>query len=274
MDELQELAAVRLGPVTLGRLFSALVIFVVCFVAIRILTYFLRKAFRRSKRLNPTLRGFLTGAVKTVLWVLAAIIIADSLGISTTSLVAAVSVVGLALSLSIQSVMSNLFSGVTLLMTRPFEAGDYVEISGKVGTVQSVGLFYTTLDTLENLRVSIPNADVTAAAVINYSAEPVRQLDLTYTAVYDAPTAVVKTALLEAAEAAISEADFFLSEPAPAAAILAFQDSRISYSLRLWFKAGNYWAAVFLINEKVRDSFERHGVEMGYDRQDVRVIND
>ena len=201
MEKLQALADIHLGPVQLGNIFSALLALVVCLAAGRFIRAALHRVMDRAKKLDPTLRGFVQSAVRILLWVLTAIIVADALGLSTSSLVAVVSVIGLALSLSIQNVMANVFSGITLLVTKPFEAGDYVDISGKVGTVKRVGLFYTVLDTFENMRVSVPNADVTAAAVVNYSAEEVRRLDLTYSASYDAPTETVRAALLEALEA-------------------------------------------------------------------------
>ena len=266
----EKLSSIELGPIGLGRLLSAAAVFALCLIVIRILGRLAHRTLGRAKRLSAPMAGFLETCIKVALWVLAAITVAGALGIPTSSLVALVSVVGLALSLSIQNVLGNVFSGITLLITKPFEPGDYVDIAGKVGTVKTVGLFYTVLDTFENKRVSIPNADVTAAPLVNYSAEPIRRLDLTFTASYATSPEQVEEALLEAAAAA----EPILADPAPQAAIRAYQTSRIEYALWVWCKTGVYWDAVFAINEQVHRSFSRRGISMGFDRTDVRVISD
>ena len=138
-----KLSSIKLGDLSLGTLLSALIIFIVCYIAIRILNKAAGKLIGKS-RMEASLKSFLTSAVKAVLWIIAALIIADSLGIPVTSLVALISVVGLALSLSIQGLLGNLFSGITLLVTKPFVVGDYVELGSCAGTVRSIGLFYTT----------------------------------------------------------------------------------------------------------------------------------
>ncbi len=270
MELWEKISAIDLGPIDLGRLISAMVTLILCLIVIRLLSRLTHRTLSRVKKLSEPMAGFLENCVKAALWVLAAIMVTGALGIPTSSLVAVVSVAGLALSLSIQNVLGNVFSGITLLMTKPFEPGDYVDIAGKTGTVKSVGLFYTVLDTFENKQISIPNADVTSAPLVNFSAEPVRRLDLTFTATYDAPSEQVVAALLEAAAAA----EPILSDPAPYAAIRSYQNSRIEYALWVWCQTGAYWDAVFAINEQVGRSFARRGIEMGYDRQDIRVISD
>lgn len=109
-------------------------------------------------------------------------IVAGAFGIPTTSLVVLISIAGLALSLSVQNILSNLFSGLTLLISKPFKAGDYVEVAGKTGIVKTVGLFYTQLNTLDNIYVNIPNSDVTGTTINNYSREPLRRVDRVFSA--------------------------------------------------------------------------------------------
>ena len=267
MEQLQKLASVAIGPLKLGDILSALALFIVCYLVIRLLAMALHKALCRYKRIGDSLRGFMESVIKFVLWILAFIIIAGSLGIPTDSLVAAVSVIGLAMSLSVQNILANIFSGITLFVTKPFAPGDFVEIAGKTGNVKSVGLFYTVLDTFENTHVNIPNADVTAAAVTDYSAEPIRRLDLTFPAPYDAPTDLVEEALLEAAE----EAAPVLADPAPFAAIREYKGGRIDYALRVWCRTEDYWDAVFAVNDRVRSCFAERGVHMRPDELSLRT---
>ena len=192
------LSQFKIGDISLSSILSAILTLVICFIVIKIVTGVANKALNKSKKLDATLRGFVTSAIKAVLWVIALIIVANALGINTSSLVALVSVVGLALSLSVQNILSNLFSGLTLLVTKPFAAGDFVEVAGKTGLVKTVGLFYTQLDTLDNVAVSIPNSDVTASAVNNYSREELRRVDRTFTTSYECTTDEVKAAIADA----------------------------------------------------------------------------
>ena len=144
-----------LGISSVEALLSAIVTLVICIIAIKIITNIVEKLLARNAKLDATIRHYISSGVRTLLWILAVIIVANALGINTTSLVALVSVAGLALSLSIQNVMSNLFSGITLLIAKPFTTGDFVEVAGKTGTIKAVGLFYTQMDTLDNVAISI-----------------------------------------------------------------------------------------------------------------------
>ena len=142
--------------VSLMTLLSALVVFLICFAAMRLLTRLASKALSKS-RLEGALRSFVLSCVKAALWLLTAVIVADKLGIPSASLVALVSVAGLALSLSLQDTLKNVFSGFTILFTRPFSSGDYVEIGATAGTITAIGLFYTTLLAADGKETSIPN---------------------------------------------------------------------------------------------------------------------
>ena len=266
-EYIEDIAAINVGSIALGTLVSGIFAFCACFVVIHIITTLIHRAFFRAKEVGSTLAGFMESAIKIVLWVLAAIIIADVLGVPTTSLVALISVVGLAMSLSIQSIIANLFSGIMLLITKPFEAGSYVDIYGKTGTVKKVGLFYTVLVTLDNVRVSIPNGDVASAAVINYSGEPYRRLDQSFCVSYDAPTELVKTAILEAARSD----ERIRQDPAPFASIMEYKDSSIEYVSWVWCDPKDYWAVKFAMNERVRECLAKYGVEITYNHLNVHL---
>ena len=232
----KELSKISIGSLALDKLISGVLALAVCLVCI-------------------LLRGFIRSVVKAAMWIITGIIVADSLGIPTTSLIALVSVAGLALSLSIQNIMSNLFSGITLLMAKPFVAGDFVDIGGKSGTIKTIGMFYTVMDTVDNTVISIPNGDVTSASVINYSKEPVRRVDMRFEASYDAPTADVKAAIMDA----IRADERIHTDPAPFIAISEYKSSSIEYLVRIWCKNSDYWNVHFGMNERVRECFAAHG---------------
>ena len=266
----ETLTGITLGTLALERIFPALLTFVVCLVVMRVLTALSGKLLNSSKRLDDALRGFIKSAIRIILWLITAIIVADTLGIPTTSLVALFSVVGLALSLSVQNIMANLFSGVTLLMTRPFAVGDWVEVSAQAGTVKSIGLFYTVIATGDNKTISIPNSSVTASTVVNYNGEDKRRVDMLFSASYDDSTDKVKAAILEA----VFADERILSEPEPFVGLKEYKASSIDYSLRVWCRNEDYWNVYYALNENVRDSFEKNGVTMTYEHINVHMIKE
>lgn len=261
------LSSIAFGSISLATILSAALVFLICYIAIRILMKATKRAMDRSK-LDDTLKHFIYMSVHAVLWILAVIIAAETLGIPTASLVALFSVVGLAMSLSIQNIMANLFSGITVLATHPFLAGDYIEVGANQGTVKNVGLFYTVITTLDNKVVSIPNSDVTSASVINYSKDPLRRVDMTFSASYDAATESVRAAILDAAAAD----GRIRTDPAPFVALSKYKDSSIEYVTRVWCKNEDYWDVYFGMNERVRECFAARGVEMSYSHVNVHVM--
>ena len=264
----KELSKISIGSLALDKLLSGVFALVVCLLCIWLLMKLTDKALANSKRLDGALRGFIRSVIRAAMWIITGIIVADSLGIPTTSLVALVSIAGLALSLSIQNIMSNLFSGVTLLMAKPFTAGDFVDIGGKSGTIKIVGMFYTVMDTGDNSVISIPNGDVTSSSVINYSKEPMRRVDMRFEASYDAPTAEVKAAIMDA----IAADERISAEPAPFIALSVYKSSSIEYLVRIWCQNSDYWSVHYGMNERVRECFAAHGVEMSYEHMNVHIL--
>ena len=258
-----------LGMNGIGSVLRAIIIFLICYIAIKVIMKIVDKLLGKASKLDGTLKGFVKTACSIALWVLAIIIVADSLGIDTASLVAVVSIAGLALSLAVQNVAANLFSGITLLLTKPFGQGDLIEVGGNLGTVKSVGLFYTVIDTLDNRVISIPNGDVTAAAVVNYSREPMRRVDWTFNVAYDNATETVKAAILEA----IGMDERVCSQPeAPFVVIGAYKENTIEFIVRVWCRNEDYWDVYFGLNERVRECFDRHGVKLSYAHMNVHIV--
>ena len=253
----------------LSTLLSAVIVFLICFFIIKLLTKVTNRLLDGGKRVDETAKRFLRTAIKIFLWLLAIVTVAGALGIPTASLVAVISVAGVALSLSLQSILTNLFSGVTLLFTRPIAVGEYVEIGPNAGSVRSVGLYYTTIVTPNGQIVTIPNGDVAGAAIVNYGREPKRRAQLLYEADYDDPTEAVIAALLAAA----AREKRFLDDPAPDAFISSYKDSTIEYGLNIWCAAPDYWDALHSMNALVREEFEAHGVHMSFNHVNVHMVN-
>ena len=195
------------------------------------------------------------------MWALIFLIVAGSLGIDVSSMIALLSVASLAVTLAVQGALSNLAGGIMLLSTHPFRVGDFVEVGTVSGTVQEIGMTYTTLVTPDQKEIFVPNSEVAAAKIINYTA-----VDLTFTASYDDAAETVKAALLKAADL-----PQVYKDPAPFAAVNRYGDSAIEYVLRVWTSAADYWDVYFGIVENVRTRFEEAGISMTYPHLNVHL---
>ena len=244
---------------------TALIILVIGILAIRIVMKVLATALEKSK-LEKAAHSLITSLAKAAMYILLALIVASTLGIDVTSIVALASVLTLALSLALQNMVSNIIGGFTILYTHPFHSGDYVEIAGQGGTVVEINMTYTMLSTPDQKLISIPNSAVVAAQITNYSASETRRVDIAASASYDAPVQNVLDALVQA-----GTVDKVLTDPAPMAVVTAYGESAISYSLRLWVKNADYWDVYFLVNQRVKAIFDEQGIAMTYPHINVHL---
>lgn len=245
-----------------------LIILVVCKIVIGLLTKVSERVLVKTK-LDAGIKGFLKSAIKILLWGIAIIIIADSVGVNTASLVTILGVVSLALSLAFQNIMTNVFSGITILISKPFVVGDYVEIAGVGGTVKTISLMRTTLITPDNKIELVPNGDVCAQKITNFSTEPLRRVDIKVSASYDATTENVKTAIMDVlmADDRIKKDD----EKKPTVRLSAYNSNDIEYTVKMWVNNENYWDVYFDVLEKIRESFDKNNIEFSYPHTVVHI---
>ena len=249
------------------RIAMLLVLLVSCMVVIKLALGVVRRAMERA-RLDRGVRTFLLSGLKILLWLVALCVLLGYLGVPMTSLVAVLSVLGLAVSLAVQGLLSNLAGGIMLLSARPFSAGDFVEAGGVSGTVAEVGLVYTKIKTVDNKVIHIPNGDISAKTIVNYTAEDARRVDLTFSAAYDAPADKVRACILKV----MGEHPKTFADPAPMARVSAYGDNAIEYTARCWCATGDYWDVYFDLMEAVKAEFDRTGVEMTYPHLNVHMV--
>ena len=255
-----------LRQITASKIFSAVIAAVVCLIVIKILLKLLDRAQKRS-RLDPSLQALLRNLLQGGLWFVAAIIVLDRLGIEVTSLVAVLSVVGLAFSLALQNFLSNMAGGMQLLASHPFKAGDFVEAGGCSGTVTDIGMFYTRLTTPDNKLIELPNSTIVSANIINYSAQPARRVELKVSASYDAPPERVLAVL----RGMVEDHPLTLADPEPMIHVDDYGDSAIRYVVRVWCATGDYWTVYFDLMDGMKPAFDAAGVEMTYPHVNVHM---
>ena len=241
-----------------SHILSAVVELVIGILVVRLVVTTLRRLLEKS-RLEKAAHSLIVSIVKVILYVLLGLMIASRLGVDVTGIVALASVLTLAVSLSLQNMLTNVFGGFTVLSNHPFHSGDYVDIGGQSGTVEEISMTYTKLATPDNKIIFIPNSVVAAAQIVNYSTAETRRVELTVSAAYGIPAPKVIDTLLEAARV-----EKVLQDPAPFAAVSSYGDSAITYVLRFWVKTPDYWDAYFQVNQRIGQCFEENNVEMTY----------
>jgi len=268
-EEALETFAGILQNMDLKRVLAVLLLLAACMVVMRVLLRLLDRTFQRLE-VEKSLYTFARAALRVVLWLITLCVVLGYMGIEMTSLIAVLSVLGLALSLAIQGTLANLAGGIQLLVSKPFKAEDYIDAGAVSGTVVEVGLVYTRLRTVDNKIISIPNGTVSGQTITNYNTQPQRRVDLQFYASYSDPPAKVSACIRAVAEAHPKA----LKEPEPFVRLSGYKDSSIEYTLRLWCKTADYWELYFDLLEQIGAAFGREGIEMSYQHLNVHVLEE
>ena len=255
------------GKLTVGRLLSALLLLLVCLAVVRLLLGMTRRLVGRAA-LDERIKRYILRGVRAFLYLLTALVMAGSLNIDVSSLIALVGVFGLAVSLAVQDVLGNVAGGMVLLFSKPFTLGDYVSTADGEGEVAEITLTHTKLDTADGQRVMLPNSKLTAGQIVNYTVRGVRRADHAVSASYDDAPEAVRSACLKA----LSRTPGILPDPAPQVVLTAYGESSIEYRVRFWAKTEDYWDAHFRSLEEIYRAFAEDGVTMTYNHLNVHIL--
>jgi small conductance mechanosensitive channel len=249
-----------------GKIIAALL---VLFIGLKI-TKFIVKLVIKSKvfhAIDVTAQTFLKSVLNIALKAIVFITAIGVLGVPLTSVVTVVASCGVAVGLALQGGLSNLAGGIIIIILKPFKVGDYIIEGGVEGTVEAIGIFYTTLATPDNKRITVPNGLLSNATVINYSAEETRRVDMEFTVAYGTDIEKVNKVLLTVAGAN----DKILKDPAPFAALHRQGDSALVFVLRSWCKNSDYWNVYFYLEENMTKAFTAMGIEIPFNQLDVHI---
>lgn len=231
------------------------------------------KVFKRilNNRIDDiALRSFLSTLLNVALFATLVVLIINIVGTKTVSLVALIGSIGLALGLAVKDNLANFAGGVMLLFNKPFKGGDYIEAQSVAGTVQAVGILYTTLTTFDNKTVHIPNGPLSIGNIINYSTQSTRRLDLTVKVDYGSDVELVKSLLLDIAD----KHPQVLKDPAPLSRMVKMNDSSIDFVLRVWTLSGDFWPVTFDLNEQTYDALVKNGLNIPFPQMTVHLAKE
>lgn len=220
-----------------------------------------------GKRLDATIAKFLGRIIHVVLFLFVVIAALDRLGVKTTSLVAIVGAAGLAVGLALKDSLSNFAAGVMLILFRLFREGHYVEVAGTSGTVKEIRIFATVLTSPDNKVITVPNAEILANNIVNYSEKPTRRVDMVFGVSYDADLSQVKKIL----EEVVAEDERCLKDPAPTIVVGELADSSVNFLCRPWVNSADYWPVKWGMTEEVKRRFDAAGIGIPYPQMDVHL---
>ncbi len=253
----------------LGKLLIALLIFYVGKWIIHRLTKLSKRIFERRID-DSALRSFLINILNIALFATLIILIINIVGTKTVSVVALVGSAGLALGLAVKDNLANFAGGVMLLFNKPFKGGDYIEAQSVAGTVQSVGILYTTLITFDNKTIHIPNGPLSTGNIVNYSTQANRRIDLPVNADYGSDVEMVKGLLIEIAE----KHPLVLKDPTPFSRMVKMSDSSIEFVLRVWVLSDDFWQVTFDLNEQVYGAMNSKGLNIPFPQMTIHMAQD
>ena len=248
------------------KLIVAILIFMIGRTIARMLSKGLRKVMK-AKEVDQILESFIGSLVYWALMTFVIIAAINHLGIQTTSLIAIMGAAGLAVGLALQGSLSNFAAGVLIVLFRPYRVGDFVEAAGVSGAVVQVQILTTILKTPDNKQVIVPNSEIMASIITNYSANDTRRVDLTVGVSYDDDLDKVRATLNEI----IAAEDRVLAEPECVVAVSELGDSSVNFVVRPWVKTSDYWPVHFDLTETIKKRFDAEGLSFPYPQQDVHV---
>lgn len=248
------------------KIFIALLIYLIGKWIAKRITNFVRKLME-VRDSDPTLINFLSNVVYAILLIAVILAALDTLGLPVTSLVAVVGAAGLAVGLALKDSLGNFASGVMLVMFRPFSKGDFVEVAGVAGTVNEVRIFSTILTTPDNKQIIIPNGQVAADTITNYSANDQRRVDIVFGVGYDDDLKVAREVLTRLC----TEHPKVLDDPKTKIFVMNLGDSSVDFAVRPWAKTEDYWTVYSDLLEQGKVELEAAGCNIPYPQTDVHL---
>lgn len=250
-------------------LVGAFVVLVVGMMVVKMMRGAVRRGLERTT-LDKTLVPFFTNLVYYTLLAFVVIAVITMLGVPTTSFIALLGAAGLAVGLALQGTLSNFAAGVMLLVFRPFRVGDYVEAAGAEGSVLEIGVFATALDSLDNVRIVLPNAAIWGQTIRNFTLNEARRNDMTIGISYTDDIARAKGII----RSALDEDPRVLADPAPLVAVQGLGESSVDFLVGPWCAPADYWDLRFDMLQKIKERLEANGCTIPFPQRDVHMFQE
>jgi len=245
---------------------SSIAIIVIGLVCQKIVQKWLVKGLQKTK-LDSMLHKFLIQIVEIAIWIFVAVSVLAKLGIDSSSIVTVIAACGAAVALALQGSLSNLASGIIIMMSSIFKSGDYIIAAGVEGTVKSIDLLFTTIATDDKRTITIPNASLTGNTVTNVTASGVRRVAITIGVAYASDIDLARKTIADA----VRESKYALKEYSIDCDVKEYASSSINIYARCWVKPEDYWRASYDVANRIKPALDKVGIEIAFPQIDVHM---
>ena len=246
-----------------------LVIILIALFVGRLTKKIINRAVQKVPVLDPSVGKIFYSIARTFIWLFTLLIILDLFGFNTASLLTVLGAAGLAVGLAMKDSLSNIAAGLMLLLLRPYKAGDYVDCGSVSGTIKEMGLFTTTLTTVDGIYISTPNSVIFGTPVKNYSRNSTRRADITVGIAYgDSLPHGIKIL-----QELLNGNELVLKDPAPQVLVADLADSSVNLTLRFWTANENYWTAYWKVKAQLKETIESAGLNIPFPQRVITFAN-
>jgi len=238
----------------------------------RIVASIVRKSVRRlmeHSKTEPTLVSFVSSFAYYGIMVAVVIATMSKFGIQTTSMVAILGALGFAVGFALKETLGNVAAGIMVMVFKPYHIGHFIDAGGVKGSVKEITLFNTILATGDNVRVIVPNGQIYAKTITNFTANPTRRVDLVIGIGYDSSVKQARDIMTKL----MADDDRILKDPAPVIGLNELGDSSVNFVVRPWVKREDYWAVRWELQEKIKEEFDKAAIEIPFPQRVVHMAN-
>lgn len=254
--------------ITLFSLISAIIVIVVGYIVAVLVSRYIYRAMLKAKMAK--ILAIFTGRVIKILLIIFVVAIGIGfLGVDVGAALISVSVVsGFVLGFAFQETLGNLAAGFMIAITKPFRVGDYVDIAGQSGSINDVGASITTMTTVDNKRVIIPNSKIWGNPIVNYTALNKRMIDMRVGISYsDNMGKAIKTTMN-----VLKANKKVLNDPAPIVAVANLGDSSVDLLVRPWVDTSNYWGTKWELTQQIKEAFDKEKISIPFPQRDIHIF--
>lgn len=249
------------------KLVIAAIIIIAGFFFSKLCGNMLVKLLKKNK-VDETVHYFLRRMLVVTMGIVFVLFALSAVGVNINSFIAALGAAGITAGLGLQTSISQFASGLEILFVKPFKKGDYIEVEDVNGVVEEIHFMNTTLLTLDNKRVIVPNSHITGNNLINYTSENKRRIDLTFSISYSDDIAKAKQVI----ESCANDSPYVIDDPNTIIAVKEHSSSSIDIASYVWCKSEDYWKAYFDMQERVKLAFDKNGVQIPFTQMDVHLV--
>ena len=250
------------------QILGALVILILGWAASNWFASRVRRWSDKSGKVDDTLVPILSSITKVIVLIVTILAVLNQFGVQTASIIALLGAAGLAIGLALQGTLTNIASGMMLLILRPLKVGDVVDVGGTFGVVDEIGLFITDLHTFDNIAITMPNSKIWGNIIKNYSVNENRRCDMSFGIGYDDDIDKAMRIIKEE----IDKDDRTLEEPEPVLAVSELADSSVNIIARPWTHRDNFFMTKLDLTKRIKERFDEEGVNIPYPQRDVHLF--